>query len=293
MTAAVRSAAASGPVGLRPAIGVDHGPALGRRPGRPRRGHSSSISGRRDPNPVSSSCQNATSDSPSCQHSHTWRPPVRAGKSIKPAFDVAQRDPERIDPRDRRGHLVDDPLHPEADPLGLLAVVRGGPAARRRGVRRQRPIAQPDQLGALVGQRGEQRADLDQGLVGGVDVEEAGHRRVILARRAREGPPTRDGRAYHRRRKREEHDTMDLGLDGARALDRRRLGRAGRRDRGGPDRRRRARRARRPAVGSARGRRRTASPVPSRSTPTSRRRTARAAPSIGRSPRSAASTSCS
>ena len=88
------------------------------------------MSGRREPNPVSSSCQNAMSVSPSCQHSQTWRPPVSAGKSIRPLLDVAQRDPERVDPGDGGRHLVDDPLHPQADPLGLLAVVLGRPATR-------------------------------------------------------------------------------------------------------------------------------------------------------------------
>jgi hypothetical protein len=41
----------------------------------------------------------------------------------------------------------------------------------------QRPVAQPDQLRALIGERREQRPDLDQGLVGGVEIEEPGHRR--------------------------------------------------------------------------------------------------------------------
>jgi hypothetical protein len=40
----------------------------------------------------------------------------------QPALDVAERDAEAVDARDRRGHLVDDPLHPEADPLGLVLV---------------------------------------------------------------------------------------------------------------------------------------------------------------------------
>jgi hypothetical protein len=44
-------------------------------------------------------------------------------------------------------------------------------------VRGKRPVAQPDQLGPLIGKRRQQRPDLDQGLVGGVDVEELGHRR--------------------------------------------------------------------------------------------------------------------
>ena len=57
------------------------------------------------------------------------------------------------------------------------AIEPGRSAGRRSRVRGERPVAQPDQLGALVGERREQRPDLDQGLVGGVDIEERGHRR--------------------------------------------------------------------------------------------------------------------
>ena len=55
-------------------------------------------------------------------------------------------------------------------------------------MRGERAITQADQLEALVGEVGQERLDLDQGVVGGVDVEEGRHDPVILARDASEGP---------------------------------------------------------------------------------------------------------
>jgi hypothetical protein len=94
------------------------------------------------------------------------------GKVDEPRLDVAQRDPQPVQPQDRRLHLVDDALHAEPDPaqLGVLGGVLA-PAARcaRSATVRGRLdsllsledlVAQPDELGPLIAQRAQDLAQL-------------------------------------------------------------------------------------------------------------------------------------
>ncbi len=124
--------------------------------------------------------------------------------------------PERVDAGDRGRHLVDDALHPQTDQLRLVGIeVRT--TADRRGVRRQRPVTQPDQLGPLVGECREQRPDLLEGGIRAVDVEERGHRTDSSPGCSSALSTSRNGIAvaYHRP---QGGASLDLGLDGARAL---------------------------------------------------------------------------
>src|SRR5262249_37893505 len=104
-------------------------------------------------------------------------------------LDLAQGDPQLVDPDDTRLHPVDHALHPETEDadVGVGAGLRGSVAAAlRAGIRgvvggRDHLVAEPDELGALVAQRLEDRPDLRDRLVRLVEVIEPGHP-TILAR---------------------------------------------------------------------------------------------------------------
>ena len=158
-------------------------------------------------------------------------PPVDGGLAASPAqpdlaagrerrevdqsgFDVAEREAELVDAGHTGRHLVDQPLHPEAQRPQLLVAERLDVAAGPRAAGK-RVIAQANQVGALFGEHGHDRLELEDGRVGLVDVVETGHRRILP-----EGP----ARGLHALRyHRFGHDfgeggRMDLGLAGTRAL---------------------------------------------------------------------------
>ena len=267
MTAAVRSAAGSGPVGLGPAVGLDDGPASAaarrRRPSqrarRRRHRHMQLDERPARPEPGVELVPEGHVRLPELPAQPDLAPGGQGREVDEAALDVAQGDAERVDAGDRGRHLVDDALHPQADPAGVSSsIVRGRPAAGRRGVRGERPVAQPDQLGALVGQRREQRRRPRSGPRWRRRCRRSGSSSGDSSRTCAARGRQRVAVAYHRRRigRMQRHDGPgSRRRSGAR---RRRLGRAGRRDRDGPGRRGRARRAGRPAVGPARRRRRSA-----------------------------------
>ena len=113
------------------------------------------------------------------------------GREVDQAvLDVAEGEAQRVDPRDAGRHLVDQALHPqpgqpqvvdrrrvgrELRPVRSLGDRRGGTVARP-APGGQDLVAQPDELGALLGEQAQDPVELGDGGVGGVDVVEAGHR---------------------------------------------------------------------------------------------------------------------
>ena len=148
--------------------------------------------------------------------------------------------------------------------------ISAGPPPGAGGVRGERPVAQPDELGALVGERREQRRDLDQGVVGGVDVEERGHRRGDSSPTCARGPGP-CGASRSRTIDVASGGSADTDGPGSRrraGADRRRVGRARRRHRA-PRWPAKARGSRSPPdrrIGSTRRRRAWPAPSPSAST---------------------------
>ena len=197
-----------------PSPGRDRGSSQGRRPVDPPSGQSRSARRRRLAKPSSMRCHQSTPSSPSRQHSQIWRPLASAGKSIKPALDVAERDAPGVDPGHGSLHLVDDPLHPEPDEARLLVGCDRGPAGGRSGrvVGREvggrtvglrvlgsdvacvgvgprcvdagqldQPVAHLDQLAALLAKEQQHLADIGDAGVRRVDRVEGRHRRILPA----------------------------------------------------------------------------------------------------------------
>ena len=94
-------------------------------------------------------------------------------------LDIAQRQTETVDPGDAGRHLVDQPLHPEPGETQVVddRLIAGSRRLSRAGGFRKDGVAEPDELGALLDEHGEDPVELGDGGIGGVDVVEPGHRR--------------------------------------------------------------------------------------------------------------------
>ena len=107
------------------------------------------------------------------------------GKVDQAGLDLAEGDAQLVDPCDARLHLVDDALHPEAQAPRALGAGRcvvlgrvGWHGSGGRGLERRLSgelVAELDELGALVAECLEDRPQLGQSCVRGVEVEEPGH----------------------------------------------------------------------------------------------------------------------
>jgi 3-oxoacyl-[acyl-carrier protein] reductase len=136
------------------------------------------------------------------------------GREVDQArFDVSQRQAELVDARDAGRHLVNEPLHAEAQGSQLVVAERFDVVADA-GAPSERMVAQTHELGALLGEDRRNRLELEDGRIGLVDVVEAGHPRILPEGPARGVHTLR----YHRISRYGQEERMDLGLAGARAL---------------------------------------------------------------------------